>query len=76
MAKYLFKLDRLGFKAGRVIDESLLKAGVLSTLKAYGVITEVVDTPKKKPNGNKLDTPANGSTRRSASKPKRNKGSS
>lgn len=43
MNKYRFKTTRLGFEAGRVIDDSTLKPGVIKTLLDFNAIEIVQD---------------------------------
>ena len=46
MAKVKFKMARMGFPAGHVVDESAIKEGVLKTLWAFGVLEKVKDDRK------------------------------
>ena len=49
MNRYRFKTTRLGFEAGRVIDDSTLKPGVIKTLldfNAIEIVQDAVDSKK------------------------------
>ena len=49
MTRYRFKTTRLGFEAGRVIDDSTLKPGVIKTLldfNAIEIVQDAVDAKK------------------------------
>jgi len=66
MAKYKFKHDRMGFRAGRVISDGDLKEGVIKTLLSFNAI-EILD---------ELDAKKNVEPAKSGSKSGRSKGSS
>lgn len=66
MAKYKFKVDRMGFRAGHTFSDGDLKEGVVKTLLSFNAI-EILD---------ELDAKKNVEPAKSGSKPRRNKGSS
>ena len=65
--KVRFKVARLGFEAGKVIDSDSLKSGLIKTLFDFNVLEEV------KEDGNKLDSNKINKPSQSSSKPKRSK---
>lgn len=46
MDKVKFKMPRMGFPAGHIVDESAMNEGVLKTLWAFGVLEKVKDDRK------------------------------
>ena len=65
--KVRFKVARLGFRAGTVIESSSLKSGLIKTLFDFNVLEEV------KEDGDKLDVDAGNKPKQPSSKPKRSK---
>jgi len=66
MAKYKFKVDRMGFRAGYTFSDGDLKEGVVKTLLSFNAI-EILD---------ELDAKKNVEPAKSGSKSRRSKGSS
>jgi len=50
MNRYRFKTTRLGFEAGRVIDDSTLDEGIIKTLLDFNAIEIVQDAVDSKKN--------------------------
>lgn len=69
MAKIRFKVARMGFPAGHVCDESLLREGIVKTLKAFDVLETLDEQPK-------LDSKKNDKPKRASGKSGRGKGTS
>ena len=49
MSRYIFVKTRLGFEAGRVIDDSSLREGIIKTLldcKAIEIVADELDSKK------------------------------
>jgi hypothetical protein len=66
MAKVKFKVARMGFPAGHIVDESSIKEGVLKTLWQFGVLESVEDDNKL--DDSTPDKPKHASSKRSPSK--------
>lgn len=66
MAKVKFKVPRMGFPAGHVMDDSSIKEGVLKTLWQFGVLESVEDDNKL--DDSTQDKPKYASRKRSPSK--------
>ena len=71
MNRYRFKTTRLGFEAGRVIDDSTLKPGVIKTLLHFNAIEPVPDEVDSKKNVKPSVSSSNARRGKDASKSKR-----
>ncbi len=72
MNRYRFKTTRLGFEAGRVIDDSTLKPGVIKTLLHFNAIEIVQDAVDAKKDDKPSVSGSNAGRGKGASKSKRN----
>ena len=66
MGKVRFKMPRMGYPAGHVVEESAINEGVLKTLWQFGVLESVEDDNKL--DDSTPDKPKHASSKRSPSK--------
>ena len=66
MGKVRFKMPRMGFPAGHVVEESAINEGVLKTLWQFGVLESVEDDNKL--DDSTQDKPKHAPRKRSPSK--------
>jgi len=73
MNRYRFKTTRMGFPAGRVIDDSTLDEGVIKTLLDFNAIEILPDEVDSKKNIKSAVSSSNSSGSKSSSKSVGNK---